>query len=728
MNKMNFFSVGLFLCVFPFLLCFVSGRSFAPFNSLYSTNLPYAADANYSPPNNHFWSDTVNFYWPRFTTITRHEFPISFSSGGGGPNYSDTISGFFSPYCLFVFGLLPTGLHSLDLVWLLQFAVYFAGLYFWFSTLGIAPLGAALGALTQSYCTAFFPGSYLSFQTLGALSFLPWALWSEEHFRNSRHRFSLPGIFLALSIFSGNVQTALYPLLIFGIWGLVQKKIWETIYSGCLAILLSLPLWLPGIQYHILQGVQDLANRRSQVPPDLLGRLRVLFALPAVFLPDLYGSTKSIDFMKGFKTSATYFIGSIGFIGPLLCLLNWRRELLKRREVRFALALLVFSLLVMLTPLLNFLYYRILCVVCFALSLLLAISFDNFFEKHQKSKVLLKLSGLFLVGAGIAFFSKQRYHIRIAEVFSQKLQESTYAWNKALLQSRIDNWFSSYLSNSHFLALAPLLLATYFAIKTKNRLLLASLIFLELVLVWSNQVTFDAVVPPEHSSYALIKQELEKSPSFPASRFLPLACEKNKAFLFPFSINEFQAVPTIQYYGSTAIRRLPGPQAICNEAIRSISFVSKENLQRSALNVFVTDAGWKIDDSSYHAIFQNSQYTIWSRPSFSAIWANKPAGEPLSAKTLTWDGWQISWHIEAEKAVQSWSLSLPYYPGWHYQLDSREITPNSIEFTVPSFTEELTPGAHTVIAFFKPSMLYWGLLGSLLGLLIILWKSILTHD
>lgn len=735
MNFKRIFWLGFFLTAAPFLFCFVSGYTFAPMDALRSTSLPYAALEPASPPDNHFWSDTLNFYLPRLYALSRHEFPISFSSGGGGPLYADTISGFFSPFSLLVFGALPVFGNSLDLLWMLQFLVFYAGIFLWLKSMGIPAVGAFLGAITQVYCTAYFPGSYFAFQSLGAMAFLPWALWADE-VGSRRVKAWAPALFLSLCIYSGNIQTMVYPILIYGAWAIFSGRILSSIYSVSLAVLFAAPMLLTGIEYHVILGIQNLAERKSQVPEGW-GKLTALLAIPGIFFPELYGSSKSIDFLKGLKISVTYFIGSIGFLGPLLGFASFKGQESRTRLKYFSAALILGSVLVMVSPLLDFLYYRILCVLCFGLSCLVAATWSNFpADVFRRLRLFLPIFALALVcGLVFVYFAKIGFSDQLKEFFSAKLMASKYSWWPALNQARVDRWFLDYLSSGRFLVLPALCIGAWFALKRKNLGILAGLVVMDIALVWFGQVTFNQVVPVAHPALTKLDAELRKSPSYPASRFLAKQCvnrtDKFQPDLFGFVLNEYVGAPSVIYYGSTNVERLAEPQeVICDSNKNTLSILDTKILRESAINLVISREEISFLNSDYRSVVSADGYTFWLRKEpFPAIWPVEGPGGISSVTTAAWSGSSISWKVGVVgERVDKWRLSLPYYPGWRYKLDGREIFPDSIAHSIPQFKESLTVGVHDVIADFYPRMLLIGLAGCLASILIALWKSISIRD
>lgn len=717
-----YLALCLLLISLPYFYAFFTDRTFAPTTALRSTALPFAEGYTGAPPANHFWADTLTFYYPRFHSLQRKDFPISFSAGGSVPLYSDTISGFFSPINLLLFYFLPIHNHSLDILWLLQTLLYAAGIYLWLSRLGLPPAACALACLTQGFCTAFFPGSYMSFQTLGALAFLPWALWAEE----TKAKKWAPVFFLALGCYGGNIQTALFPLMAYGLWMLLRGEWWRGTLNGGGAVLLSLPLWVSGLEYHILMATNQIDKRLSELPPDTIGKLKALVALPALFLPELFGSSKSVDFLKAFKTSSTYFIGSIGLLGPLLAVLGWRRDLLKNKLAQFALVLLAFSLLVMATPLLNYLYYRILCLTCLGLSLLVAAVFASRPDFARRSHWLPVTAVAFVAAALAAAFVKHRYEAEITDFLRRELSRGTYAWWPGLAHARVDRWFRTYLSSLHAWLLPPLFLAAWFFARRKAHGALAATVVLECVLVWAAQVTLDPTMNPAAlPAMRELKSLLQASPSFPVSRFQELNCGTGP-FLFGFSLGEYTGTPKIYYYGSTDVPVLKTVNYHCEHETKTIPLEDPDTLRQTATNVLVVRTGWTPTGLDLTPVRRGKDFWYWVPTKGAARSAITPLeaadAKALETETISWDGSHLSLRVRAAKAVGEWTLSLPPYPGWTYRLDDKIISPVAAERNVPRFREPIAPGEHTLTASFNPRGLAVAtLVSGLLALLLLAW-------
>jgi hypothetical protein len=728
----NFICLGLLVTALPFLLCLLFNLTFAPMDSLYSTVLPFAGAIPGKVPFSHFWSDTVCFFWPRLAAVARHEFPISFVAGGGLPLFADSISGFYDPLVWLTFGLFGSSATVLTCFWGIQYVVLFLGLFCWLSRAGAKPLGALTGSLLLVFTSTYFPGSYMSFQTLGVFCFLPWALWAEEKYGASRAGNWLPQFFLVLCILGGNLQTAAYPLIAYGIWALIHRKFRYIAYSLGLVLLFTLPFWFESIQYHILENIQTLSGRHSEVPLTWLGRLKALLALPAVVVPDLFGSSTSIDFLKGFQTSLNYFIGSVGSLGFFVVVSTLKPANLKNKNFLFASVLLLFSIFVFITPLLNFFYYRFLCLICFALAVMVSLKLSEVSEIRFKK---ICWTSFILVGsfALAAAFVKHAYRQPLERFFIQKLSDnSTYSWWHELQEERVSRFFSNYLSNPPFLLGLFSWLAAPWILK-KNKTLFAMLVVISGALVWWSNVSFQKVQTTESPAFIEINRELQRSGNYPLSRFDAARCGVGP-FLFGFVTNEYSGTPRAGYYGSTNVADIGYTGFVCDQASKLISLTDSQITSLSNINVLAIRSGWKIQDKSFEFMSEHDGFSLWRRK-FSdekpaVVFSTESGKEKKSFATqvVGWDHSGLKVKIDSSADVPRWGLSLPYYPGWKFKLDGETLTKLALFHSMPIFETPLGRGQHLLEADFTPWPLYIGLLGTLAAILLALWTSTLKRD
>lgn len=701
---------GLLLVLLPFFAAQLTGHTFAPLDVLYSTTVPYVNGTGAVPyPQSHFWSDTVNFYWPRLATLSRHEFPISYTSGGGIPLYADTISGYFSPFAWASFGWLGSGPRVLDFFWMLQFGVLFAGMFLFLKQQGLPKIAALTSSLLYTFCTHYFVGSYFSFQSLGAMAFLPWSLWAGEKWKSGAHRFWMPQLFLALCVYSGNVQTALFPALVFSCWFLLKKEYGFWLYSGVTAVLLSLPLWLTGYEYHILQNAQGL-DRGSHVPIGTWAKLKALGALPALFYPEILGSPKHVDFLKGFKTSATYFFGSIGLLAPLAVWSARKNIRWKERLPLFCLTLLALSLFVLVTPVLNILYYRIFCVTLLALAILAGIALEKFNIQSLRRSSLSALAGLALFAA-VVWYVKRGWEHHISAFLIDELSKSvSNQWIPNYFMERLSRWFAGYMSDWRLWLTLVLLAALAIAAKRLKPTALAGILLLDIFGLWCATVLWQPLKPHVSPDLEKIHALMKQDPNYPLVRFAGVPCEPGP-ILFGYPQNEFIGLPKLGLYGSTRVAALVETETRCDHP--SKTFQHPLGLEASYV---ATQPGWspwqQKGVTPPWAVLQYKAPGYW-------LWRLNWAHGYLKFKKVD------SWGVDAEIStlgtpLEEWTFEVPYYPGWRYWLDGREIRPAKIyHSSLPVFTERIdVMENHEFIARFTPRMLIYGGWGALAGALL----------
>jgi hypothetical protein len=728
--------LGLAVVALPYLVC-LFGYTFAPLDTLQSTVPPFT-EGNPAFPQSHFWSDTVNLNWPRMATLSRGEFPVSFAPNGGCPVYADTASSFFSPCALLTFGLFKPTTATLTCFWGLQSLTIYLGTWLWLRRAGASSIGSTVGAVTQSFTTAYLTGTYLAFQSLGAMCFLPWALWAEYRFEKMPQRFAVPQLFLSLSVLGGHLQSAVFPLLTYGLWCVVQRRFWQGAYSITLVVLFTLPFWLTGVEYHIFENATTLASRQSEMPVSWLGRFKTMLALPAVLVPEAFGSSKSIDFLKVFQTSGTYFIGSIGILAPLVVASARPRQLFRHREALFGAALIGCSLLVMGSPLLLYLYYRVLCLVCLGLSVLVAFALEDSGETlHPKrlDRWCWGAFGLLAVLALVVQIVKTAFSVELTRFFTQRLQTGTYSWWGAWQEERVRRWFSGYCSDYRFGFILLALLAAPWVARKRGVKGLAVLIAADCIILWISQISWNAAREPQHPAFARIHEELKTAPAYPLARYVPLRCG---AGMLPFrpAVNEYQGVPSGEFYGTTRIRGILDifPEVLRDEKSRTIGFRDLQPLSNGGFQVFILAPGWSMDPAQFEPFVDGKDFVAWRLrdPNLKSrgVWGSSTAGDPVRPAVLAVQADRTGIALETRwpAAVEKWQLSLPAYPGWEYQLDGKTVLPTPDRAPVPGFTTPITPGDHRIEARFKPRMIRLGLLGTAasvlgaLGAMVVGWR------
>lgn len=727
-----FLALGALIVLLPMAATALTGHTVAPLDSLRALAIPFW-DGRF--PQTHFWQDTVQAFWPRLVTLSRHEIPISYATGGGLPVYADTISEFFSPFAWLSFGWGVGGNGALHLFYLIKYVTAFIGTFLWLAACGLSPAQAFTGGILHSFATCYLPGTYHAGQTLGVMAVLPWALWAETRWRGRRSELVTLPLILALAVLSGNFQVSIYPLLAFGLWCLVQRRWFLALYAPLTAALLTLPFWWTGMEYHVLLNAVPLTERRSAMPVGMLGRLKALLALPAIFLSEIYGSTKHLDFLKAFETSGTYFIGSIGFVAGLVLasvpLPKWRR-LWALPLGRFCILLLVFVLVAVATPLLVFLYYRVLCLALLALSVLFVLSLEH--VELVRLRWLSAVAAVLLSAlAATVAMVKANHGAVLREFFAKSLGAGRLGWWREWQEERIRRWFELYCADERFWGIVILCMALMVATRVfrNNRraalLAVAFITLLDAVFSWKHQAAFQRYVAPDFSAYRTTLDIQRGSAAYPLSRAVEAECAETGPSLFGCGYNEFVGANEVCYYGSTMVKHLGlvVPATECDQVRRTVRFSDAEALRKLQADVVYTREGWTLEQPGYELVEKGRGYAVWGRSGAQrsaqgVLWGVDPQGATVTAVShvVRWShgGFEIKslWSRDASGLF----LSAPRYPGWRYFLDDQEISVSSTEGPYPRFDVDVSSGEHVFRAQFTPTAFLKGLAGTALALLL----------
>ena len=267
-----------------------------------------------------------------------------------------------------------------DLGIVLQFALAGFGMIVLLRGESLTPTAALLGAV----CFAFYSQHSIWIYhrwTLGTSCWFPWMAWSIRRARRKERWIDpLSIIFTAFAFRGGSLQTCLFVVFLVGC--LFTADIWEhhkdlqnkchasrfSAFYTTLAIvssLLTLDVLLNTVS-PCLTGMRDIGGRT------ILQCLKTAPHWATLLLPSVFGSPQTMDVGKVFGSDMfeTKFIGTTVFI--LACLALFRRQAPLSAKL-----CLVASLVVTVTPLVNWLYSRSTVVFAFGCAWLAAWAADH---------------------------------------------------------------------------------------------------------------------------------------------------------------------------------------------------------------------------------------------------------------------------------------------------------------------------------------------------------------
>lgn len=362
----------LLLALLAFSPWWATGRILAPLDVLHEAFAPWrSADAPVTL-HNHFTSDAVTQY-----VVYRRMAERSFADdgqlgwnelvGGGRPDYANTMA---------TYGDWTIQLHRWMEFWtawhlglLAQLVIAAIGMYVLLRSERITPLTAVTGAVAFAGAT---PLTFMLYHRwhLGAFAWIPWLAWAVLAFtRGRRWAWPLVPAFLALALVGGNLQTAIFVLLVWvALWvGRLRARdarrdrvtlrfaVWTALATGLAAFTLlpSVLFYLDGLGLHGGRSAPGYEHGWQQP-------IRALLFIPLQTLPTLLGSPRSLDLAKLLHVDLSH-IAYFGFVPTVIAMrcAFWSRT---GATARF---LILAGLLIPLTPLVGALYHRVQIIFVF---------------------------------------------------------------------------------------------------------------------------------------------------------------------------------------------------------------------------------------------------------------------------------------------------------------------------------------------------------------------------
>ena len=371
----------------------VCGRStLVATDFLNQLELPFGAKVTHFQVKNHFVLDSVAdgcndaMYFQR--CVRSGQWPIwTPDLWCGYPYYAVSTLSFACPVHLMCWALLPMPA-GYDWGVMLHFLAAGMFMYLLLRHWRLGFLASLLGALAYCLNTEFI---FLYWHSvIRAFAWMPLViLFFDKAVRSDswRHRVItglLTGLLAGLAVISGSIQTAVYVLLLLGIYAgataLVRRKeltvariVSVTALAGIIAVLLAAFQLLPTLELMRL----DASGRIAGQPTTFLEGLGTIPFLSTFVVPSLWGSTESFDLFKAIHTTAIDFQGYIGigsFAMLLLAVAGWREPQVK---VLTLCAVCAMALLVFVPPIRQLLYHRLFIAYVFAAAGLAAYGLDG---------------------------------------------------------------------------------------------------------------------------------------------------------------------------------------------------------------------------------------------------------------------------------------------------------------------------------------------------------------
>ncbi|MCW1885147.1 hypothetical protein OKA04_10445 [Luteolibacter flavescens] len=366
------------ICVAAVLAWFspwwLGGKVLAPLDVMHEMMQPWRGTDTEVAVKNHFVVDAVdNYLTYRITAADSYHqegwLGWSTLTYGGTHQYANTMALYYDwTMQLHRWFDFWTAWH-LGLIG--QFLLASLGMLLFLRGRNIGPLWSTCGALAYAANTQFIIWIYHRW-ALSAFCWVPWILWAVDCYKRGRKpMWALVPAFIAMGFLGGSLQhSAFVALVVAALWGeeaikagrswarqaqvLGRYVAWGVLGTGMAAMLL-----LPAIAAYresSALGLHSTANM-GLYPKGMLQPVLNLIAYAAQVFPSVVGRPSTMDALKVLK-SELFFVAYFGSLPVLIAFLACFRK----NVPPLARLLILIGLLLPLTPMVKYLYQRMLLV------------------------------------------------------------------------------------------------------------------------------------------------------------------------------------------------------------------------------------------------------------------------------------------------------------------------------------------------------------------------------
>ena len=459
----------------------LSGRAtLVPTDMLHQLTLPLGANAKEIHVQNHYQFDVVTEIYPNALFVHRclrtGQWPIwNPFIWCGFPGYALSTYSYACPFHALLWWLpMPAAFHwSVVLQFMAAGVFMYCLLRYWRLKFLACLLGALAYALNSEFVFCYWHATMRAFVWMPLI-----VLFVNKAMQGDRLRHSVTaGFFAGLAIISGSIQTAVFVLLLMGIYAaasaIVRRREWAlsravfvTAVAMVVGVLLAAVQLLPCLEFMRLNMNKEHAAGQVTSFIDGLGAIPFLSTF---VVPSLWGSTESFDLLKAIRASAGDFQGYIGIASLVLMLLviaAWRES---RVKVLTLCAATVLGLLLFIPFVRSKLYYRFFIAYIFAAAGLAACGLDQLLKyagtaqpavsEHRMRRVLsawaIFLGGVILsvlvIQIVYAFWPEPLTRLS-KRIITQRASVSYFGDETAWLETRVSEFWKHYrLYNPAFL-------------------------------------------------------------------------------------------------------------------------------------------------------------------------------------------------------------------------------------------------------------------------------------
>lgn len=352
----------------------LGGKVLAPLDVMHELLEPWRGTDEQVAVKNHFVVDAIDNYLPYRILAAdsyRAEGWVGWSSltYGGTVQYANTMALYYD---------WTMQLHRWFDFWTAwhlgimgQFLLASFGMLLFLRGRGIGPLWSCCGALAYTANTQFIIWIYHRW-ALSAFCWVPWILWAADCYKRGRKpMWALVPAFITMAFLGGSLQhCAFVALVVIALWGeealkagrsmaaqarlLGRYAAWGVLGTGMAAMML-LPC-IAAFRESSQLGLHSTAHM-GLYPNGMLQPLMNLVAYAFQIFPSVVGRPSTMDALKVFK-SELFFVAYFGSLPVLIAFLACFRK----NVPPLARLLILIGLLIPLTPLVKYLYQRMLLI------------------------------------------------------------------------------------------------------------------------------------------------------------------------------------------------------------------------------------------------------------------------------------------------------------------------------------------------------------------------------
>lgn len=406
----------LLVVLLQFAPWWAGDKVLAPLDLIDQLYAPWATNEVVPGVKNHFVTDAVEQYlpyrWLAYDAVQRGESlrwnPLNY---GGTAQYANTMGSYFD-WSYLLYRIFPFW-SAWHLTLILQMGISGLGMYLLLRARAIGVVSAFVGSACYSLNGQFLIHVYHGW-LLGSFCWLPWTVWAIHMYRSGRSAiWPLIPVSIALSFLGGQLQFVVFHIFVLlCLWISVKDRGWTGRMSvwTALAFGLSAVMLVPTVWSYWISWSAGLQRGGFGYPGGWTQPILNLLAYPTYLFPSIMGNAHTFDLYKVFKSDLNY----VPFIGTALLICSIP-ALMDRNSPAPARWIAWVGLLLPVTPLVGFLYQRLIILFVFA-AIWLAVEWIERADESAWTRLSRWSVGVFVVASvcwALASVGIMMFHDRI---------------------------------------------------------------------------------------------------------------------------------------------------------------------------------------------------------------------------------------------------------------------------------------------------------------------------